>query len=494
MRLLACLFAALLVQDARTPEPDADAQKAAVKQLKETFKDEYAKKAAAEQVDLARKLIKTSAETGVDANTRYACLTEARDLAVSAGDSAVAMEAVALIGKSFTIAIPAAKMAALAKLEKTAKDPEKARALAKGYYDLVKEGVTCEEYETSSVAAGKAETLARAVKDANLAERVVELKKDLATLKAEYGKVKAAIDNPAGGDLDAVGRYMCFVRNEWPTGLKILSESGKTPLNEMAGKDLANPPGVEAQAELGDYWYSIAQAEKVAWKKQNILSRARYWYEQALPASTGLVKVRLTKRMGDLENAAPGGGIHLLPLIDPKKDAVHGEWSVVDGVLTDKGSESLSLQIPYEPPDEYDFHVAVKRQGAGDSCALGIVVNNSQVTVLIDGYPDGALSLTGFETVDGKYLNAQPNALKVKPFIGSDKPASIDVAVRKTSITVAVDGAKILTYSGPMSKLSGRADSKTPNEKTLYVGGWNGKMLFSEIRVTPLSGPGKKLR
>jgi hypothetical protein len=490
------LCAVVLMQDGpaqRIPEPSADAQKQAVKAIKDLFKDEYAKKAAADQVELARKLMTTSADASIDMPTKYACLTEARDLAAAASDATLALEAVSLLGKSFMIAVPGAKMAVLGKMAGTTKESEKLRALSRSYYEVAKDSVTAEDYDTAASAAAKADTLARAVKDASIPERVAELKKDLAQLKSEYQKVKAALDAPGSGDADAAGRYLCTVRNDWPAGLKLLADGGKSPWKELAAKDLANPEMPEAQVEVGDGWWQQAQAEKMAWKKLSLMGRARHWYERAEPAATGLLKIRLEKRLAEAEGQVPGG-VNVLRLVDPKRDAVHGEWAMVDGVLTDEGQQSLSLQIPYEPPDEYDFHVVVKRMGGGDSVVLGVPVNGKQVSVLIDGYPDAGMYLQGFEPIDGKYLNAQPGALKMKQLIPPDKPVAIDVAVRKASITVSVDGKKIMSYEGAMSRLSGRDDSKTPDEKALYVGGWNGKKGFTEIRVMPLSGPGKKIR
>src|SRR5258708_21999371 len=160
--LRAILCAVLLLEDVpaqRIPEPDSDAQKAALKQIKDLFKDEYARKTASDQVDLARKLIKTGTDSTVDMNTKYVCLTEARDLAVAASDATVSMEAVTLVGKSFMIAVPAAKMAVLGKLATGARDPEKVRTLARAYYDLARDSVTSEDYDTAAAPVGKADTL-----------------------------------------------------------------------------------------------------------------------------------------------------------------------------------------------------------------------------------------------------------------------------------------------------------------------------------------------
>src|SRR6185436_17336 len=104
----------------------------------------------------------------------------------------------------------------------------------------------------------------------------------------------------------------------------------------------------------------MAQAEKISWKKLNLQARARYWYDQAQPSVTGLVKIRLDKRLAEMESASPGGGLNLLALIDPKRDAVHGDWTMENGILVvNQAPNTLSLQIPYQPPEEYDLHVRI---------------------------------------------------------------------------------------------------------------------------------------
>src|SRR6185436_5430207 len=109
----------------------------------------------------------------------------------------------------------------------------------------------------------KADALGRAIKDASLVEQVGELKKDLGVLKSELQKVKASLDNPATGDADAAGRYLCFIRNDWAAGLKLLAEAGKAPLKDLAAKDLSNPEAPETQVEVGDGWWQLAQAERI---------------------------------------------------------------------------------------------------------------------------------------------------------------------------------------------------------------------------------------
>lgn len=496
MQLLV-LLASLILQDAtsqRIPEPEAEAQKQALKSVRDLFKDEYAKKTPSDQLDLARKLIAASADASIDMPTKYVLLAEARDLAVLASDPGLALEAVTGLGKAYMIAVPAAKLSILNKMSMGAKDPEKIRAIGKAYFDLARESVSLEDYETASTAAGKSEALSRAVKDISISERVIELKKELAGLKSEFQKVKSYIDHPANGDPDTVGRYLCFVRNDWASGLKILSENGKSPLKELAAKDLSNPESTEGQVEVGDGWWQLSQAEKTSWKKLNLLGRARRWYEMAQSSASGLVKVRVDKRLAEVESAVPGGGVNLLQMVDPKRDAVHGNWSLDDGVLVDRGEQTLTLQIPYQPPEEYDLYVAVKRVGGTDSASVGVVVAGTQAVVCIDGYPTNGMWLSGFEVLEGKILRDQASPYKGKQLIEGEKPTPIVIQVRKTSLTLLVNGKRIASLEGVAGKLANRPDSGTPDPKALFVGGWNGKMGFTEIRITPLSGPGKKTR
>jgi len=489
-------FVVLLLQEQsvpRIPEPDAEAQKQTLKTLKELFKEEYSKKTAADQTDLARKLVKTSADPSLDSNTRYVCLTEARDLAMAAGEAPVALEAVSLLGKSFMIQVPAAKMAVLAKMSGAARETEKIRALGRAYYDLAREAVVSEDYDSASAAASKADVLGRAIKDASLVEQVGELKKDLVVLKSELQKVKGALDNPATGDVDAAGRYLCFIRNDWAAGLKLLADGGKAPLKDLAAKDLSNPEAPEVQIEVGDGWWQLAQAEKVSWKKLNILGRARRWYDRAAPSATGLVKIRLDKRLVELEGLVPGP-VNLLRVIDPKRDAISGEWSVDDGVLTNKGDNEVVVQLPYQPPEEYDLRIVMRRLGSTDSIWTGLVAGNTNVAFVIDGYPLNGW-IAGFDLIDGKYVDQQATGtVKGQQFIHGGKDAVLEFQVRKTSITAFVDGKKLLTYEGPFSRLSTRPAVKLTDKKALYLGSWGGKNGWVDVKITPLSGPGRKTK
>jgi len=49
--------------------------------------------------------------------------------------------------------------------------------------------------------------------------------------------------------------------------------------------------------------------------------------------------------------------VDLLSMIDPQRDTVSGEWTISGGVLKSSVAPNARLQLPYEPPAEYDFRI-----------------------------------------------------------------------------------------------------------------------------------------
>src|SRR5258706_12581886 len=104
MLLLRTLFVVALTaaafQDkpALPPEPDANAQKETLKQIRDLFKEDYAKKTPADQAALAQKLLQKGAEAGDDPTSKYVLIKEARDVAMNAGDADTALRSAAELG------------------------------------------------------------------------------------------------------------------------------------------------------------------------------------------------------------------------------------------------------------------------------------------------------------------------------------------------------------------------------------------------------------
>ncbi len=63
-----------------------------------------------------------------------------------------------------------------------------------------------------------------------------------------------------------------------------------------AKADLKNPTDPAQQVALGDQWWNLADAFEND-EKESVQYRSAFWYQKAFPQTTGLAKLKVTKRM-----------------------------------------------------------------------------------------------------------------------------------------------------------------------------------------------------
>src|SRR5262249_5070094 len=253
--------------------------------------------------------------------------------------------------------------------------------------------------------------------------------------------------------------------------------------------ELAAPEGGPEQSSLGDFWWDQSEKESGA-SKAAARSRALYWYNRALPGLDGLVRVRTEERLTDAE-MAPGGYIDLLKLIDPSKDSVVTTWTMENGVLHSGMNFRSRLQVPYQPPDEYDLTLVFTTTGDGNPMFIGLVAGGTQCHIFVDGW-----NKTGIDNIDkkGTPLTQGTNFLNYGKGDTYGKDNTVLVAVRKKGITLTVNGKTAFAWEGPLNRLSPNPDWAVPNPKALYLGAWDRPLAIRKYALTPISGQGRRLR
>ncbi len=288
----------------RLPIPDATAQKNAEKMIRELFKDEYAKKAPADQKALAQKLLQQGRDTKDDPAVRYVLFQEGMDLAAKVGDVSTALGAAEEIGKLYEVDGLALKTQALTASAGASKTPETATALAEAWLQVADEAVAADKFREAKALAGKAEAAAKVSKDAALVKRVQKRGDEIEYLEREQKKVKDAEKvletNPNDPDANlALGRY-ALLKGDVGKALPMLSKGSEPLLRVAADKELAAPTEAKGQVELGDAWWEAAEKEKNAAVKEALLGRAKENYEKALVGLSGFGKTRVEKRLAEL--------------------------------------------------------------------------------------------------------------------------------------------------------------------------------------------------
>ncbi len=351
---------------AKQPVPEEAAIANALEVARQSFKEDYEQaKTPAEKVALAEKLRETAERATGGPAERFVLLRLARDVATKAGDPKTAFAAVDEMRKSFSIDDLAMKSETLGAMAGKAFKPEDRKALADAALGLVKEAIDAERLDAAEEAMKTANGLAGKVHDRDLTQRVQVARKQFAELVKAAGNVEAARETlkekPDDPDAHlALGKYLCFVRSEWPEGLKHLAAGSDEPLKILAEQDLkSTTPGPEESAKLGDTWWKLSRAAGGR-IKEGMMLRAGTWYQQAeagLPA--GLVRVMVEKRLAEIEKLGPeipelpaGPPPAVAPFDGKKAKSLQAHWAKqlkVPAVTTN----SIGMKLVLIPPGEF---------------------------------------------------------------------------------------------------------------------------------------------
>jgi hypothetical protein len=291
----------------KQPIPDIDKQREAETLIRSLFKADYAASDPEAMAALAGKLLVVGLDTNDDPTGRYVALREARDLAARAGKLQEAVKAIEAMADTYSIDPLADMVQALQAAAEVATVSETA-AIASTALKMSVRAMAADEYRHALQATLIAETSARKVSD-DLKRQCRGSILRILTLSYEHGlatAVNALIETPhdAQGSL-ALGKFMCFVKGDWEKGLRLIAEGHDLSLSPQARADLREPRDPSEQVEVGEGWWTLGHAEARG-AGIHILERSRFWYEKAFPHLTGLTKLKVGKRLEELENVVAG--------------------------------------------------------------------------------------------------------------------------------------------------------------------------------------------
>ncbi len=294
------------VVEKKLPVPTDDERMAAEKTVKEIFKQDFAKALRlADKADLAEKLFVQSKTTTDDPAGKYVLLQEASDLAVIAGDIDVAEKILRELTTHFDLDAIDTKIKAYKQLNTTVKSGAPQEQLATALLKLAEECAATSRFETAIEATKTAVLLAGKAKNLPLRE-MAKARTDEYLLKMKSGgeaeqfraELSKKPDDPLANE--RLGKLLCFVKDDWTTGLPYLAKSANLPLKFAAELEQTKPDDSAKMTELGDAWLELAKEFATA-DKAAANRRAQYWYLKAVPELKGLDKVRIKMRLSELE-------------------------------------------------------------------------------------------------------------------------------------------------------------------------------------------------
>ncbi len=169
---------------------------------------------------------------------------------------------------------------------------------------LIEQAVALDDYAKAGEFAELGTALARRARDYGLVKQIVQRRKEVEGFAEAYAEAqkgrKVLGKSPTDPDANlAVGRYLCLVKGEWEKGVPMLALGRDAELKALAVKELEGAKSVDEEVALGDGWWELAQAEQGAVRKSMML-RAGSWYRSAQARVSGLVKVKIDRRIEEI--------------------------------------------------------------------------------------------------------------------------------------------------------------------------------------------------
>jgi hypothetical protein len=289
----------------KVPIPGNAAQAEADDLLNEAFGEEIEEAKTAEQRQvLIATLLAYAAQPDTPSADRYALLKAALDIAP---DATTAMTIIDEMVKYYQIDELSAKEYTIKKISKSARTVAEHQSLANAAASLMDHAVRMDKYEDALRMGSIALASARETHDSKLLASIRTKTADTNQKKIAFNAFSTALatleKDPSNAEANLiVGKYKCFTKAEWASGLRNLAICSDATLKELAANDLGEPSLNSEQAALGDAWWNLAEQWKGPAKAQ-LRQRAAYWYRLSLdskPRLSTLIRIKVEKRLAKI--------------------------------------------------------------------------------------------------------------------------------------------------------------------------------------------------
>jgi hypothetical protein len=293
---------------AKSPVPDQEALDQARKLLQDVYRDQYAQaRTATERERFTKKLLQDAAQVEDAAAEYYELLRIARELAAQMGDAQSVLAASDRLEERFQLDPIAARLQPITELSKQTRAPQAAALARKEVRRLGGAALAQDRYD-DALAYHELEVVFARLEGqdkgelARLQQRRESLegaKRLFAGAQAAAGTLRAHPEEPAA--CAVVGRYLCFVKNDWELGLPYLARGADIKLRLLALIDLEPARQPPEALSLADQYWELAQHVKPPEKRGLHLRAVAHYAAAAAQLGNTLARIKARKR---LEEAA----------------------------------------------------------------------------------------------------------------------------------------------------------------------------------------------
>ncbi|HLX64259.1 MAG TPA: sigma-70 family RNA polymerase sigma factor [Planctomycetota bacterium] len=184
--------------------------------------------------------------------------------------------------------------------------------------------------------------------------------------------------------------------------------------------------------------------------------------------------------------------VNLIPLIDPNRDAVTGKWRVSPSGIDCEPSTNARLEIPYLPPEEYDFKIVFTRQTGTNGVHQILGINGKAVQwCMSETGQNGRGNTSAFHCLTGpNYEGNNPTSIVGARLPNNQRITSI-VQVRKNRLAAFVNGALVTSWNDGFGGIRLLKEWKMPTTGLLGIGSDENATVFHSIEILEITGKGQ---
>jgi hypothetical protein len=186
--------------------------------------------------------------------------------------------------------------------------------------------------------------------------------------------------------------------------------------------------------------------------------------------------------------------IDLLALVDPKRDAVKGQWTLTpEGLATTLGVDGSAarLQLPYVAPEEFDFEIEFTPTNGDNRVSQIVAARGSDFLWSVNSKLNGGVK-AGVERLDEKSLTSRIEASAMRPeaMLVNGRRYRSRVEVRNGVVRGFLDDEKLTEFKGDFKRLSTQPGQQLPDPRRLGLDVYHRAVTFHKITVREVTGRG----
>jgi hypothetical protein len=475
-------------QPAKLAVPSPAAQAAVRKLMKEVFAAQLADRTVPARRKLTAALFAQVEKSGDAPTDRFVLLAAAIDSAVGSADLPAAFKAADEMAETFDVDPVAIKVDAALKLGPRSNVPDMAGENIAAVTEMADQLGQADEFVTAikvcaalQPAAGSNPALRT-----QLQQRIRDLgaARDAADrFQRDRARLAAHPDDPAANL--AVGRYLCFVKNDWHAGLPMLAKSSDALLSAPAVLERSDLHSAEETTRLGDLWWNAAEKQSDRVSKIAVTRHAADIYTRVVDEVAGLRQMQIQQRIEEAEKIAArtADGIDLLKLVGKRFKSDTDYWSLTPTGL--KCTNHGTALLPYAPPEEYDLRVTFERLAStGDSISTICPLPRGTVAWVAGGWGNVVF---GFVVNKGGWTAVTKRELPADTIRKNVRYTCV-IKVRKTQATAFLEGKLVSEFAGDGTGCP--VDGSDFNGKAVIGFAVGTPVNVSEITLTEITGQG----